>query len=315
MMSVFRIVFIVGATTALLCFNEWRLVGSAFVSSLNMSLALVHRMPRWFQSASHSTLCALLFDGIVGLSFVSFLFSVALICLLHIFDATAVIGIVAVSSLSLIYAISLCCRQMRDQRSRGEDNTNNSKTRRLSVVVQNVLFDNATPADCVRQLLARDADVVVIVESTSSFIAMFDEIASALQQTYRYRISNDLSVLNEYAVTVLSRRELHNARIERLGDRHTDVTSGDFTVACAEIRLDDNNDENWKSTSLMLVATNLHACVDAPYVGRWRKQIQLLSNFLSSVVESDTDLLLVGTFAWYMFRHVLFVHTQTSQVI
>lgn len=295
MFGFLKLIFVFAVLVTLLCYHDWRLLGSAMISSFNFTLALMHRLPKQFHGASLSTVSAILFDGIVGLSFICF-FVVLMICVIQ-FGILALlldfVFIMIVSTFSLSYAVYLCSRQIVDRRQRN-NNTNNSNNdnqrRRLKIVVQNVLFDNVVPADCVRQLLSRDADVIVIVESTSSFIALFDEISQEQQQQqqqqqYRYRISNDLSVVNGYAVTMLSRREFVNARIEQLSSETQD--SGDFTLNRAEIRFYDD-------TSLMLLGTNVHTCVDPPYVGRWRKQMQLLSNFLSSVESEASDLLLVG---------------------
>ncbi len=64
--------------------------------------------------------------------------------------------------------------------------------------MHNVLFDNATPDLCAHQLLGCDADVLVIVESTQAFLSKMDALGG--RASFPHRVTNDLSVVNEYAV-------------------------------------------------------------------------------------------------------------------
>ena len=58
----------------------------------------------------------------------------------------------------------------------------------LDIVVANVFVDNESPDDAARQLVAASADVVIVVESTAGFLAIFDEVGG--DRTYPNRVSD-----------------------------------------------------------------------------------------------------------------------------
>jgi hypothetical protein len=90
--------------------------------------------------------------------------------------------------------------QLMDRRSiySGGRSTTDRNGRRIRIVMHNVLFDNSTPDLCANQLLGNDADVLVIVESTQAFVSKIDDHGGRV--SFPHRVSNDLSVVNEYAV-------------------------------------------------------------------------------------------------------------------
>ena len=76
-----------------------------------------------------------------------------------------------------------------------------STRRGLRVLVANVFVDNETPHAAARQLVVSGSDVVVIVESSPSFMAQFDEQGGRAEFPHRVHDPDDTS---EYAVTIAS---------------------------------------------------------------------------------------------------------------
>ena len=91
------------------------------------------------------------------------------------------------------------------------------------------------------------------------------------------------------AHSVLSRLPLcpKQSRVVSLGDELT-------LVVTAIIATSD-------SPPLLLIATNLHACVDPPYVARWHRHMQLLSDFLTRI-PVDQPVVLCGDLNTTAFR-------------
>src|SRR4051794_7575281 len=134
----------------------------------------------------------------------------------------------------------------------------------LDIVVANVFIDNKTPADAARQLITAAVDVVIIVESTPSFMAAFDDAGG--KDAYPFRVS-DPADHSDYAVTLASKRELGP-------DSRMDVI-GPLRLAIAEIDVE--------GTATTVVALNPMATVDPGGHETWKEQIEELKKFVPTL--------------------------------
>lgn len=143
---------------------------------------------------------------------------------------------------------------------------------RLTVVVANVFIDNETPDDAARQLVGCGADVVVVVESTPSFMARFDAAGGDLAYPHRVTDPDDTS---DYAVSVVGRRPL--------GPRSEMRDVGPLRLAIADVDVD--------GVPTLVVALNPMASVDPGGFDTWKVQIEALA---SVVPDLPGPLLVVG---------------------
>ena len=150
----------------------------------------------------------------------------------------------------------------------------------LTLVVANVFVDNQTPDAAARQLVRSRADVVVIVESTTDFMAVFDAQGGA--DTYPNRIV-DPDTGSDYAVAVVTHRPL--------GPRSKFLSIGALRVVLAEIETDDAN--------LLIVALNPMATFDSGGHETWTEQLQALEDFLPTL---DGPVVLAGDLNSTRFR-------------
>ena len=134
----------------------------------------------------------------------------------------------------------------------------------LDIVVANVFIDNKTPRDAARQLIDTVADIVIVVESTAAFMAMFDEVGGT--DTYPYRVT-DPDDDSDYAVTVASKREL--------GPRSRMTIIGQLRLAIADVEID--------GVSVLVVALNPMATVDPGGHDAWKEQIEALKEFVPTI--------------------------------
>ncbi len=134
----------------------------------------------------------------------------------------------------------------------------------LDIVVANVFVDNETPHDAARQLVAASADVVIVVESTPSFMAIFDEVGGS--NTYPNRVS-DPDDDSDYAVTLATKREL--------GPRSRMATLGPLKLAIADIDVD--------GVSTLVLALNPMATVDPGGHETWKEQIEALKELVPTL--------------------------------
>jgi len=134
----------------------------------------------------------------------------------------------------------------------------------LDIIVANVFIDNKTPDDAARQLVEAAVDVVIIVESTDSFMAVFD--AAGGKDAYPYRVS-DPDDHSDYAVTLASKRDLGS------GSR-MDVI-GPLRLAIAEVDVD--------GTTTTVAALNPMATVDPGGHETWKEQIDELKKFVPTL--------------------------------
>ena len=134
----------------------------------------------------------------------------------------------------------------------------------VSLVVANVFVDNRTPAEAAQQLVSTGGDVVVIVESTADFMATFDAQGGA--DTYPNRVVDPDST-SDYVVAIVTNRAL--------GPRSKFCTVGPLRVVVAEIEMDGN--------SLLIIALNPMATLDAGGHETWTEQLQALEEFLPTL--------------------------------
>ncbi|MFM2077701.1 MAG: hypothetical protein RJA49_1591, partial [Actinomycetota bacterium] len=100
----------------------------------------------------------------------------------------------------------------------------------VTLVVANVFVDNETPAAAARQIVETAADVVIIVESTSDFMATFDQNGG--MEAYPNRVV-DPDVTSDYAIAVVTDRTL--------GPRSEFRSIGPLRVAIADIDVEGTN--------------------------------------------------------------------------
>ena len=134
----------------------------------------------------------------------------------------------------------------------------------LDVVVANVFIDNKTPRDAARQLVTAAADVVIVVESTAAFMAIFD--AAGGSDAYPNRVS-DPDDDSDYAVTLATKREL--------GPRSRMATIGPLRLAIADIDVD--------GVGTLVVALNPMATVDPGGHETWKEQIEVLKELIPTL--------------------------------
>jgi endonuclease/exonuclease/phosphatase (EEP) superfamily protein YafD len=134
----------------------------------------------------------------------------------------------------------------------------------LDVVVANVFIDNKTPKDAAAQLVSTVADIVIIVESTPAFMAIFDDAGGS--DTYPHRVS-DPDDDSDYAVTVASKHEL--------GPRSQMMTIGPLRLAIADVTVN--------GVSTLVVALNPMATVDPGGHETWKEQIEALKEFVPTI--------------------------------
>ena len=134
----------------------------------------------------------------------------------------------------------------------------------IDIVVANVFIDNKTPQDAARQLVTTVADIVIVVESTAAFMAIFDDAGG--RDTYPHRVS-DPDDDSDYAVTVASKHEL--------GPRSRMTTIGPLRLAIADIAV--------HGVSTLVVALNPMATVDPGGHETWKEQIEALKEFVPTI--------------------------------
>jgi endonuclease/exonuclease/phosphatase (EEP) superfamily protein YafD len=134
----------------------------------------------------------------------------------------------------------------------------------LDVVVANVFVDNKTPDAAARQLVSTSADVVIIVESTDRFMAVFDEVGG--RSTYPYRIF-DPEDHSDYAVTVACKREL--------GPRSQMTSIGPLKLAIADIDV--------QGIGTLVIGLNPMATVDPGGHETWKEQIEALKELIPTL--------------------------------
>lgn len=150
----------------------------------------------------------------------------------------------------------------------------------FDVVMANVFIDNKTPDDAARQLIEAASDVVLIVESTSGFMKIFDDLGG--RDAYPHRV-DDPSDDSDYAVTLATRCEL--------GERSGMVTLGPLRLAVAEIDVG--------GVAALVVGLNPMATVDPGGHETWKEQIDALASFLPTLIG---PLLIVGDLNTTRFR-------------
>ena len=134
----------------------------------------------------------------------------------------------------------------------------------IDIVVANVYVDNETPADAARQLVATDADVVIILESTPSFIAIFDGAGGADAFPHRVTDPDDHS---DYAVTLVAKSPS--------GPRSKMADIGPLRLAIGDVDVG--------GTSTLVIGLNPMATVDPGGHDTWKEQIEALKEFVQTL--------------------------------
>lgn len=134
----------------------------------------------------------------------------------------------------------------------------------LEIVVANVFIDNKTPDAAARQLVTMPVDVVIVVESTDAFMAVFDEAGG--KDTYPHRVS-DPNDHSDYAVTVACKREL--------GPRSRMTTIGPLRLAIADVDVE--------GIGTLVIGLNPMAAVDPGGMETWKEQIEVLKDFIPTL--------------------------------
>jgi endonuclease/exonuclease/phosphatase (EEP) superfamily protein YafD len=134
----------------------------------------------------------------------------------------------------------------------------------LDIVVANVFIDNKTPEAAARQLVTTSADVVIVVESTTAFMKMFDDVGGS--EAYPHRVS-DPDDHSDYAVTITCKREP--------GPRSQMTTIGPLRLAIADVDVD--------GISTLVVGLNPMATVDPGGHETWKEQIEALKEFIPTL--------------------------------
>jgi endonuclease/exonuclease/phosphatase (EEP) superfamily protein YafD len=134
----------------------------------------------------------------------------------------------------------------------------------LDLVVANVFVDNETPHEAARQLVAADADLIVLVESTKSFLHIFDEVGGAVAYPHRVTDPDDDS---DYAVTIATKLPL--------GPRTAMKRIGPLCLAIADVEVED--------LSTLVIAVNPMATVDPSGHDTWKEQINVLKEFVPTL--------------------------------
>lgn len=134
----------------------------------------------------------------------------------------------------------------------------------LDIVVANVFIDNKTPDAAARQLVTSSADVIIVVESTAAFMAVFDAVGG--RETYPHRVS-DPDDDSDYAVTVACKR--------KPGPRSRMTKIGPLRLAIADVDVD--------GISTLVVALNPMATVDPGGHETWKEQIEALKELVPTL--------------------------------
>ncbi len=135
---------------------------------------------------------------------------------------------------------------------------------RLHLAVANVFVDNETPELASRQVIEADVDVLILVESTATFMSVFDECGGASAYPNRVLDPDDDS---DYAIAIVTNREL--------GSRSHFRRLGPLRLAIAEIVLD--------GVDVLVVALNPMAAVDPGGHVTWKEQIEALKEFVPTL--------------------------------
>jgi endonuclease/exonuclease/phosphatase (EEP) superfamily protein YafD len=135
---------------------------------------------------------------------------------------------------------------------------------RLELLVSNVFIDNETPAALARELLGRDADVVVILEWNPTFVREFD--AAGGRTSYPNRVF-DPGDHSDYAVGIVAKVPL--------APESQMMTIGPLRFAQAVVDVG--------GEPLTIIGLNPTAAVDPGGVEDWEKQLDALIDHVPSV--------------------------------
>ncbi len=143
----------------------------------------------------------------------------------------------------------------------------------FSVALANLYFDNPEPDDAIEQLLAADADILVMTELSVDLLDHFDRLGGA--QRYPSRVHPE-PIEGEYAVGIFSRTELESARVEQHGDLQL--------IAATWVGLEDSaavgDDRETAKRAVEVRAVHPDAPSTRAGFTRWRHQLRELRRLL-----------------------------------
>ena len=143
----------------------------------------------------------------------------------------------------------------------------------FTVALANLYFDNPEPEDAIEQLIAVDADILVMTELSVDLLDRFDRLGGAAR--YPSRIHPD-PVEGEYAVGIFSQTGLEAARVEQHGDLQL--------IAATWVGLEDpaasGDDEPRRGRSVEVRAVHPDAPSTRTGFKRWRHQLRELRKLL-----------------------------------
>ncbi|MCB9592542.1 MAG: endonuclease/exonuclease/phosphatase family protein [Sandaracinaceae bacterium] len=149
---------------------------------------------------------------------------------------------------------------------------------RMRVVAANVLYVNETPEVLLEELLATDADVVILEEVSPRWVALLDGDAARAVFPYRDVLGRD----DAFGIALLSRHPIDRSELVDL----VGVPMLDATVRVA-------------GTELRVFGVHTLPPVDRAYADVWRDQLALLRDRVRAV---DGPLVVAGDFNATLFH-------------
>ena len=142
----------------------------------------------------------------------------------------------------------------------------------FSVVLANLYFDNPEPDDAIEQLIAADADILVMTELSVDLLDRFDRLGGA--QQYPSRVHPE-PIEGEYAVGIFSQTELQSARVEQHGELQLIAATWVGVLASP-------SDEDAPPDSRKVEVRAVHPDAPSTRTGftRWRHQLRELRTLL-----------------------------------
>lgn len=135
---------------------------------------------------------------------------------------------------------------------------------RFQLAVANVFVDNETPELASRQMIDAAADVLILVESTATFMGVFDDCGGDAAYPHRVLDPGDDS---DYAIAIVTNLEL--------GSRSEFRRLGPLRLAIAEVEVG--------GIDVLVVALNPMAAVDPGGHVTWKEQIEVLKEFVPTL--------------------------------
>ena len=153
----------------------------------------------------------------------------------------------------------------------------------FSDVLANLYFDNPEPDDAIEQLIAADADILVMTELSVDLLDRFDRLGGA--QQYPSRVHPE-PIEGEYAVGIFSQTELQSARVEQHGELQLIAATWVGVLASP-------SDEDAPPDSRKVEVRAVHPDAPSTRTGftRWRHQLRELRTLLRDL---DSPAIVLG---------------------